>query len=78
MAPSAVWVSSGNDAHYTGGHSRQNNSPYINWQLPTKIVVIGAGSASFGLNTVAALMRSSPPLREMRLRWWIATPRRSR
>lgn len=26
--------------------------------LPTKIVVIGAGSASFGLNTVAALMRS--------------------
>lgn len=26
--------------------------------LPTKIVVIGAGSASFGLNTLAALMRS--------------------
>ncbi|MCX6044831.1 MAG: hypothetical protein NT075_06930 [Chloroflexi bacterium] len=26
--------------------------------LPTKIVVIGAGSASFGLNTIAALMRS--------------------
>src|SRR5690606_25171426 len=26
--------------------------------LPTKIVVIGAGSASFGLNTVAALLRS--------------------
>ena len=30
--------------------------------LPTKIVVIGAGSASFGLNTVATLMRS-PALR---------------
>lgn len=27
--------------------------------LPTKIVVIGAGSASFGLNTLAALMRST-------------------
>ena len=27
--------------------------------LPTKIVVIGAGSASFGLNTIAALMKSS-------------------
>lgn len=27
--------------------------------LPTKIVVIGAGSASFGLNTVATLMRSA-------------------
>jgi alpha-galactosidase len=27
--------------------------------LPTKIVVIGAGSASFGLNTVSALMNSS-------------------
>ena len=26
--------------------------------LPTKIVVIGAGSASFGLNTLAALLRS--------------------
>ena len=26
--------------------------------LPTKIVVIGAGSAIFGLNTVSALMRS--------------------
>ena len=26
--------------------------------LPTKIVIIGAGSASFGLNTVATLMRS--------------------
>ncbi len=26
--------------------------------LPTKIAVIGAGSASFGLNTLAALMRS--------------------
>ena len=26
--------------------------------LPTKIVVIGAGSASFGLNTVSALMGS--------------------
>jgi alpha-galactosidase len=26
--------------------------------LPTKIVVIGAGSASFGMNTLAALMRS--------------------
>jgi alpha-galactosidase len=26
--------------------------------LPTKIVIIGAGSASFGLNTLAALMRS--------------------
>ena len=26
--------------------------------LPTKIVVMGAGSASFGLNTVATLMRS--------------------
>jgi alpha-galactosidase len=26
--------------------------------LPTKVVVIGAGSASFGLNTVATLMRS--------------------
>lgn len=26
--------------------------------LPTKIVIIGAGSASFGLNTVTALMRS--------------------
>ena len=26
--------------------------------LPTKIVVIGAGSASFGLNTLAALMGS--------------------
>lgn len=26
--------------------------------LPTKIVIIGAGSAIFGLNTVAALMRS--------------------
>ena len=26
--------------------------------LPTKIVVIGAGSASFGLNTLAALVRS--------------------
>ena len=26
--------------------------------LPTKIVVIGAGSAVFGLNTVSALMRS--------------------
>ena len=30
--------------------------------LPTKIVVIGAGSAIFGLNTVATLMRS-PTLR---------------
>ena len=27
--------------------------------LPTKIVVIGAGSASFGLNTVGSLMRSA-------------------
>lgn len=27
--------------------------------LPTKIVVIGAGSASFGLNTISALMKSS-------------------
>ncbi len=27
--------------------------------LPTKIVVIGAGSASFGLNTVGALLRSA-------------------
>ena len=27
--------------------------------LPTKIVVIGAGSASFGENTLSALMRSS-------------------
>ena len=26
--------------------------------LPTKIVVIGAGSASFGLNTIAALLKS--------------------
>ena len=26
--------------------------------LPTKIVVIGAGSASFGLNTISALMGS--------------------
>jgi alpha-galactosidase len=34
--------------------------------LPTKIVVIGAGSASFGLNTLAALMRS-PRLRESHL-----------
>ena len=30
--------------------------------LPTKIVIIGAGSAIFGLNTLAALMRS-PALR---------------
>jgi alpha-galactosidase len=27
--------------------------------IPTKIVVIGAGSAIFGLNTLAALMRST-------------------
>lgn len=27
--------------------------------LPTKIVVIGAGSASFGLNTISALLKSS-------------------
>jgi len=26
--------------------------------LPTKVVVIGAGSASFGLNTLGALMQS--------------------
>src|SRR5512135_3072166 len=26
--------------------------------IPTKIVIIGAGSASFGLNTLGALMRS--------------------
>ena len=26
--------------------------------FPTKIVVVGAGSASFGLNTLAALVRS--------------------
>jgi hypothetical protein len=31
---------------------------------PTKIVVIGAGSASFGLNTVAALL-GSPRLRRL-------------
>ena len=34
--------------------------------LPTKIVVIGAGSASFGLNTVAALL-ASPRLRGSQL-----------
>ncbi len=34
--------------------------------LPTKIVIIGAGSAIFGLNTLAALMRS-PALRGSRL-----------
>jgi alpha-galactosidase len=34
--------------------------------LPTKIVVVGAGSAIFGLNTLAALMRS-PRLRGCQL-----------
>ena len=47
----------------------------MSFTKPTKIVVIGAGSASFGLNTAATLLRSagcgaatSP--------WWTATPRR--
>lgn len=34
---------------------QQKESP----MLPTKIVIIGAGSASFGLNTVAALLKST-------------------
>jgi len=35
--------------------------------FPTKIVVIGAGSASFGLNTLAALVRSEQLLDWL---WW--------
>ncbi len=38
-------------------HCERNPWRYV--MLPTKIVVIGAGSASFGLNTIAALMKSS-------------------
>ena len=37
--------------------------------LPTTITVIGAGSASFGENTLAALLRS-PRLRGSTLPWW--------
>jgi hypothetical protein len=45
--------------------------------LPSKIVIIGAGSAIFGVNTIAALMRGDR-LRGSHLVLWIGILRRWR